>query len=892
MGTDAPRTRRRGWAKVLVVLLASVLVLGAAAVGYGWWTIQRSFPTESGRIAVPGLQASVTVYRDDAGIPQLVAETDHDLLFAQGYVHAQDRFWEMDFRRHVTAGRVAELFGESQVATDAFIRTLNWRGIAEQEYEALDADARTLYDAYADGVNAYLAERSGAELSLEYAVLALQNPGYEPEPWSPVDSIAWLKAMAWDLRSNLGDELDRAVLLGSGLSDEQVAALHPDFPWSSKPTIVGGPPPAAPAALDIRTLDGGAQSERAGEADAAAASDTDASTGDPADLNAGVDTTAAADAADLLGDLAARIDAIPELMGPEGGDLGSNSWVVSGALTETGLPLLANDPHLGPAMPSIWVQMGLHCTQPSAACTFDVAGYGFAGLPGIVIGHNDRIAWGFTNLGPDVADLYVERVAGDAYELDGAAVPLTLREEVIEVAGGEPVTITVRSTERGPIVSDVGAGFADVADGYGRAESEAAETAADAGVGPDAELAVSLQWTALQPGRTAQAIFDLDRASDWEEFRAAAERFDVPAQNLVYADVDGNIGYQAPGLIPVRATGDGTVPLPGWTSANGWTGWVPFADLPSVQNPERGYLVTANNAVSQNGPMLTQDWDLGYRAEGIERRLAELVAAGEPITAAEMADVQLDTRDANAETFLPVIAGLELDGDAGRGAALLAEWDAAADADSAEAAYFAVFWKTLLDRMFDGLPDEAQPVGGDRWFSVVGTLLGTPGDPWWSDAESGATGRDAVLAASLEAAWAEASALMGDDPADWRWGRLHTLTLTNQTFGTSGIGPIEWLFNRGPYETGGGSAIVNANGWDATEGYGVNWVPSMRMVVDLADFDDSTWVNLTGASGHAFHPHYDDQAPLWQRGEALPWAFTREAVQDAAVDALVLTPGD
>ncbi|MGR0318249.1 penicillin acylase family protein [Agromyces sp. ZXT2-3] len=868
MGTDAPRTRRNGWAKFLVGALVTVLVLGVAAVGFGWWTVHRSFPTESGRISVAGLDSPVTVYRDDAGIPQLVAETDHDLLFAQGYVHAQDRFWEMDFRRHVTAGRVAELFGESQVATDAFIRTLDWRGIAEQEFEGLDEESRALYEAYADGVNAYLAERSGVELSLEYGVLALQNPGYEPERWTPIDSIAWLKAMAWDLRSNLGDEIDRALLLASGLTSEQVAQLHPDFPWSAKPTIVGGPAPAAPAGLGARPVEAAAATP---EDPAAAAS-------------------VAPGIADLYGSLAASLDALPQLLGPEDGDLGSNSWVVSGALTDTGMPLLANDPHLGPAMPSIWVQMGLHCAELDSTCTFDVAGYGFSGLPGIIIGHNERIAWGFTNLGPDVADLYLERVTDDSYELDGALVPLTTREEVIEVAGGDAVTISVRATARGPIVTGIGSDFAAVAEGAAESAEEPAEGEA-AAEGDAAELEVSLQWTALQPGRTPQAIFAMNRAADWPEFRAAAERFEVPSQNLVYADVDGNIGYQAPGRIPVRAAGDGTVPLPGWTSENGWIGTVPYDELPSVENPERGYIVTANNAVERDGPMLTRDWDLGYRAEGIERRLGELIAAGEPITAEHMSDIQFDTRDANAEAFLPVIAELDLDGDAARGARLLADWDAAADVDSAQAAYFAVFWRNLLDGMFGALPESTRPVGGDRWFSVVGSLLGQPEDPWWADRASGATGRDAVLGAALEAAWAEASELMGDDPADWRWGGLHTLTLTNQTFGESGIGPIEWLFNRGPYETGGGSAIVNANGWDATLGYEVNWVPSMRMVVDLEDFNDSTWVNLTGASGHAFHPHYDDQAELWQHGETREWPFSIEAVRRAATDALVLQPG-
>ncbi|WP_448005268.1 penicillin acylase family protein [Agromyces bauzanensis] len=856
MGTDAPRTRRHRGVRFLTVLLVSVLVLAVAAAGFGWWTVQRSFPTTAGRIEAPGLAAAVTVYRDDAGIPQLVAESDHDLFFAQGFVHAQDRFWEMDFRRHVTAGRLAELFGESQVATDAFIRTLDWRGIAEQEYELLDDASRAHYSAYADGVNAYLAERDGAELSLEYAVLGLQNPGYSPEPWSPVDSIAWLKAMAWDLRSNLGDEIDRA-LLATALPPEEIARLHPDFAWGAKPTIVDGAS-AAPAVAEVAPL---------------AASDEGAATDAPA-------ADAAAYAAPLAS-LRAVLDGIPDLLGPEGGDLGSNSWVVSGAHTESGMPLLANDPHLGPALPSIWTQMGLHCVELRDDCAFDVAGYTFSGLPGVVIGHNDRIAWGLTNLGPDVADLYLERIEGDAYELDGAMVPLTVREEVIAVAGGDPVTVTTRSTARGPIVSDVGGDYAAIADGYPAASGR-----------PDADYAVSLQWTALTPGNTAQAVFAMNRARDWDGFREAAALFDVPAQNLVYADVDGNIGYQAPGRIPVRKAGDGTVPMPGWTSANGWSGTVPFDQLPSVQNPERGYLVTANNPVSADGPMLTRDWDHGYRAEGIERRLDEHIAAGEKLTADDLAEIQLDTFDSNAAALLPVIAGLDLDGDAARGAALLEGWDGRTDTDSAEAAYFAVFWRNLLDDMFGTLPEATRPKGGDRWFTVVGDLLDEPDARWWTNAADGVTGRDAVIEHALAAAWEEASDRMGTRSDSWRWGRLHTLTLTNQTFGESGIAPIEWLFNRGPYELGGGSDIVNAIGWDATLGYEVNWVPSMRMIVDVGDFDDSRWVNLTGASGHAFHPHYDDQAPLWQGGETRAWPFTLAAVQDAARDTLHLRPAD
>lgn len=868
MGTDAPRTRRHRGLVFLTALLITVLVLAVTAAGIGWWTVQRSFPTTSGRIEAPGLTAAVTVYRDDAGIPQLVAETDHDLFFAQGFVHAQDRFWEMDFRRHVTAGRVAELFGESQVATDAFVRTLDWRGVAEQEYALLDPVARAYYEAYAQGVNAYLQQRTGAELSLEYAVLGLQNPGYTPEPWTPVDSIAWLKAMAWDLRSNLVDEIDRA-LLASELPPEEVARLHPAFDWDAMPTIMAGSPAAAaaPASVAVEPVAG---EPTAGEPVAGQGAASPA-----------LDPELADAVAAPLASLSALLDDMPELLGPDGGELGSNSWVVSGALTESGLPLLANDPHLGPAMPSVWTQMGLHCAEVREDCAFDVSGYTFSGLPGVIIGHNDRIAWGFTNLGPDVADLYLERVDDEAgtYELDGQQVPLVTREETIEVAGGDPVTITVRSTGRGPLVTDIGSDFAAVAEGYPAATGEG-----------EGDYGLSLQWTALTPGTTAGAVFSLNRAQDWATFRSAAELFDVPAQNLVYADVDGNIGYQAPGMIPMRLTGDGTVPVPGWTSANGWSGMVPFGDLPSMLNPERGWIVTANNPVSTTGPMLTQDWDLGYRANEIERMLRERIADGEKLTVDDLAEIQLDTADANASAMLPVIAELELDGDAARGAELLDGWDGHADVDSARAAYFAVFWRNLLDDMFGSLPDETRPVGGDRWFGVVDGLLDDPDAVWWTNEDEGVAGRDAMLAHALAAAWDEASGTMGSDPDGWRWGRLHTLTLTNQSFGESGIGPIEWLFNRGPYELGGGSSIVNAIGWDASLGYGVDWVPSMRMIIDLDDLDASRWVNLTGASGHAFHPHYDDQAPRWQRGETLAWPFTIDAVQDAATETLQLRP--
>lgn len=855
----------------MFAVLGVLLTLAVIASGVGVWTVTRSFPTLSGEVDIPGLGSSVTVVRNAAGVPSITAKTSADLFLAEGYVHAQDRFWEMDFRRHVTSGRLAELFGDSQVGTDTFVRTLGWRAVAEEEVALLDPETLGYFQSYADGVNAYLSEHKGADLSLEYAVLALQHPGYTPEPWTPADSVAWLKAMAWDLRSNLVDEIDRA-LLAPDYSAAEIAQLHPAYPYAAHPTIVGGPPAATTGAV------------------AAEPAATDAG------LPSAEISVTSAGYRGALSSLRASLASVPELLGPAGGDIGSNSWVVSGALTDTGKPLLANDPHLGPALPSVWYQVGLRCSTISAECPFDVAGFSFSGLPGVIIGHNARIAWGFTNLAPDVADLYVEKITGDTYEYDGVAKPVSVRSEKITVAGGPPVKVTIRSTEHGPIVSGLSATqFPAIAGDYPAAAGLPAQVEPADPATPATTYELSLQWTALTPGRTASAIFALNRAGDWDSFRAAVANFDVPAQNLVYADVDGNIGYQAPGVVPIRVTGDGTVPVPGWTSQYGWSGYIPVDALPQVFNPPSGYIVAANNAaVGPDYPyLITADWDHGYRADQITKRLTALIAAGTPLTSAMMSEIQADDFSAIAAALVPALQGVTVTGKALEAQKLFEGWDYTVQADSAAAGYFNIVWHTLLTDMFNGrLPDGAGMTGDSRSFAVVTALLAQPDSSWWSNARTGTRGETKMLARVLEDAATEGVARMGSDTSQWQWGRIHTLELTSQSLGKSGVAPIEWLFNRGPYELGGGSSVVNAEGSDATvPGYAIDWVPSMRQVIDLGDFDRSTWVNLTGASGHAFHRNYVDQAPLWQNHETLPWRFTPAALTADVVDTLSLLPG-
>ncbi|MFC4059631.1 penicillin acylase family protein [Planomonospora corallina] len=826
-------------ARVLTVLL----VLAVLLAGTVTWTVRRSFPQLSGEVRLPGLAASVTVLRDGHGIPHIYADTAGDLLKAQGYVHAQDRFWEMDFRRKTTAGRLSELFGASTLDVDKVVRTLGWRRTAEAELAVLKPETRQALEDYAAGVNAWMAQHDGfAEKSLEYGVLKLTAAGYEPEPWTPADSLAWLKAMAWDLRSNMEAELNRA-LVAARLPAERAAQLYPGYPFDRHQPIVTAGAPAAEEPKGGRP----------------------------------VGTAAAAEALDGV---AALTGAAPSLLGTAGGDpagIGSNSWVVGGAHTATGKPLLANDPHLGPRLPSIWYQAGLHCRTKSAACPYDVAGYTFAGLPGVVIGHNDKIAWGFTNLAPDVTDLYLERTQGDTALAGETWEPMQVRTEQIKVAGGETVELKVRTTKHGPIVSGV------------LGDAREAVPGAAARLGEKAEgLEVALRWTALDPGRTADAILLMNRATNFEEFREGASFFEAPAQNLVYADTAGNIGYQAPGKIPVRSKGDGTMPVPGWTGEHEWTGFVPFEKLPSVYNPPEGYIVTANNAVVRPSDelFLTEDWSHGYRSQRIVERIEEETAKGK-VTSETMRALLMDDRNNLAPVLVPHLLRVGAPNDTLKG------WDFGQGRDSAGAAYFNAVWRHLLARTFeDELTDPLRPGGNDRWYEVVRALLDAPEDPFWDDVrtENAAERRDDMLKAAMADADAELRGLLGDDPAEWAWGDLHTLDLTHETFGTSGIAPVEWLFNRGPLRTSGGKDTVNATGWDTSAGYQVNWVPSMRMVVDLTDLDRSEWINLTGASGHAFHANYDDQAELWADGRLTPMRFTEPAVRQAAADTLTLTP--
>lgn len=851
--SKAPRgVRWSAYVAAALALLLVVLVVTATVF------VRRPVPVTNGELELAGLGAEVEVIRDDHGIAQIYADTDADLMRAQGFVAAQDRFFEMDVRRHVTAGRLSELFGEDGLETDKYIRTMGWRRVAEQEWALLDTETREALSAYADGVNAYLDQNGTSELAVEYTILGLTGLDYEPEAWQPADSLAWLKAMAWDLRGNMDDEIAR-VTASLDHTPEEIAELYPGYDTEEHPPIVGT----------------GGVVDEVFEQNA-----TGNSTRNPRRPAYNEETVEA------LADLQAGLDRLPEMLG-RGDGIGSNSWVVDGEHSSTGQPLLANDPHLGISQPGIWMQTGLHCRAITADCTLDVSGFTFSGVPGVIIGHNADIAWGFTNLGPDVTDLYLEQVEGTSWIQDGEAKPLELRTETIKVRDGEDFTLHIRETAHGPLLSDVSKELSTVG------ANAPTDKPGDRGNG----YAVALQWTALQPTTTADAVLALNRAGNWDEFRAAASDFAVPAQNMVYADREGHIGYQAPGLVPIRKSGNtGAMPAEGWLSANDWTGdYIPYDALPNVLDPEEGFIVTANQAViDEDYPyFLTDDWDFGYRST----RIRDLLVAEGELSVEEMTRLQLDTANPMAAILVPYLLDIEDLGSAyyRDGQELLAGWDFTQPADSAAAAYYNVVWRNLLRLTFhDDLRESIWPNGDDRWFAVVSTLLRDPAGPWWDDTETEdvTESRDDMLRQAMLDARDELTQRQDLDSADWTWGRLHQLDLHHSTLGESGVAPIERLLNRDGLGVGGGSSIVDATSWDAAEGYAVTAAPSMRMVVSLADFDQSRYINLTGVSGHPGSSHYGDQTELFADGDYLPWAFSRDAVVDAGDDTLVLTPAD
>ncbi|MEZ4868111.1 MAG: penicillin acylase family protein [Caldilineaceae bacterium] len=771
---------------LLLLILLVIIIVG------GWLYLRTSLPTTSGTVHVPGLDGVVDVIRDGAGVPHIFATTDHDAIFALGYLHAQDRLWQMEMNRRIGNGRLSEVLGESALNVDKFQRTMGYARVVRQNFETLPSSARMLLESYAAGINAWLAENH--TLPPEFLIL-----GITPEPWTVYDSLVWAKMMAWDLAGDYDLELLRAQLTAA-VGAQRAAQLLPAYP-------------------------------------------KDALTILPADF-----TTPAT--ADLL-----RLDTeLQDLFHLGGAEVGSNNWVVSGQHTQSGKPLLANDPHLGTSIPSTWYLVELQ------GKTLHITGSTLPGLPAVVIGHNEHIAWGMTNLNPDVQDLYIEHINPanpNQYAIGDSWAEMEIAEEFIYSKGAtKPLRWAARRTRHGPLISDV----------------------------TDTPTAMALRWTALDnDDTTVAAFFAMNSARNWDEFRTALRSFVGPSQNFVYADIEGNIGYIGPGHIPIRQQGEGMLPAPGWSDDYEWTGWIPFDELPQILNPAIGYLVTANNrVVGDDYPyLLSNDWAPPYRAQRITNLIEEKRSSGSGLTANDMAEIQADQVSLQAQTLLPILLTYQPQ-DARQQQALdyLRAWDGNATRDSVAASIYeawmitlprALFGDDLRGDLYDEMANRANPL------FVLNTLKDVAFGPIWCDNVLSApqeTCAETALTA-LDSALDDLTSRLGPEMTEWQWGKLHFIQYPHRPF--SQVAGLNWLFDRS-IANGGNRYTVNVGSVNIGQAYDQTSSPSYRQIIDLADFNQSRFSQTTGQSGNLLSAHYADLVESHRNVTYLPMSFGRDAV--------------
>jgi penicillin amidase len=820
----------RSLLRILRWLLIGVVVLALLVGGGGLLWLRGALPQTAGTITVQGLAAPVEILRDTDGVPHISAQTEVDAVFALGYVHAQDRLWQMEFQRRIGNGRLSEVLGDATRKTDIFLRTLGPARAAASAWAGISPPIRKVVEAYVAGVNAYIGSHHGRALPIEFTIL-----GFEPEPWRPEDVLVWAKMMAWNLGDNWEKELLRAKL-NERLGAERAGQLMPAY-------AVDGPLILPDGISGVRGQGSGVRSQ--------ALRPTEQAT-PPRSL--------IPDPRSLDGLLAVN-RTINNALGLGGTAIGSNNWVVGGARSASGKPLLANDPHLGAQIPSIWYLAHLSGGQ------LDAIGATLPGVPGIVIGHNQRIAWGVTNTGPDVQDLYVEHIneRGEV-EHNGAWQPLKLVTEVIKVKGRPDVPIQVRITRHGPLISDAIEG---------------------------SEQALAFRWTALDDeDHTIEAFNGIARARDWEQFTKALRDYKAPMQNFVYADEDGNIGYYAPGALPIRARGDGRLPVPGWTDEYDWTGYVPFDELPHALNPPQGFIVTANNKVAPNSypHLISTSFAAPYRAA----RIAELIQAKDKLSLDDMAAIQADVRSAQARELLPFLVQAKVVDARTRDAiAFLRDWDGTIAADSPQAAVYEAWYEQIPAHLFaDELGDELWNEYADEKDMiaiVVAGLLKTNSKAWCDDIR---TPQPEDCAAALGGALLDGLNDMtqrqgSDDVRSWRWDRVHLARFPHNPFDQ--VGALKPIFSRS-IANGGDGFTVDVAPIRRSDLYNQYHVSSYRQIIDLANLDASRFIHTGGQSGQLLSGGYSAMLERWQRVQYLAMRYETESINAAAAARLILQP--
>jgi penicillin G amidase len=815
-----PRTHRLRRV-LLSFLLATLLILLGAAL-YLYHVARSAWPQLDGSIALKGLSSPVIVVRDARGVPTLDAKSLDDLFVAQGYVTAQDRLWQMDILRRFASGDMAEVLGPGLLEHDREQRILGLREVARKSVTALSPRDRAYFEDYARGVNAFLDSHQN-RLPIEFRLM-----GYKPKPWSVEDSILIGARLVQDLNHGTYESaLEREKILAK-LGPELTADLYVNSSWRDRPP--------SPKARRIDQQNPGGAGGDDEEEDYGADSNVARRTFTPAS--------------------AVPVHARPLLIP------GSNNWVVSGAHTVTGKPMLSNDMHLNHQMPNLWYEAHL------CAGDYDVVGVTLPGLPFVIVGHNRRIAWGFTNLGPTVEDLYVETLNDQgAFQTPGGWQPAQHRAEVIHVKGKPDVTLDVTLTRHGPIITELI---------------------------PGETRKIALHWTIYDS--LHNPFFDIDSAQNWDEFLKALVTWDSPAQNAVYADVDGHIGYHATAHVPIRKSGDGSLPVSGDNDAHEWAGYIPFNKLPTVYDPPAGILATANGRITPDKYpySVSTEWDAPWRTERIYR----VLESGKRFSASDMLSLQTDVYSAFdrlcAERFVYALDHApNLSKRAQQARDLMRDWDGRQTVDSAAAAIENraqhELRRLLLEPKLGPAPKTSSSKGPApkseglnwkdyHWFMssiwMENILLKQP-KRWLPD---GYASHDALLAAAVEAAVNRPDA--PPDLAQWRWGKFSPIDIEHPVL--SRLPLIGRWTGPGLNDQSGGSYTVKQVG----RAFG----PSERYTADLSNLDQSTLNIVTGQGGNFLSPHYLDQWKAWYEGSTFPLPFSKQAVQKGKAHQLVLEP--
>jgi penicillin amidase len=766
---------RHRWVRRIALAAGTFLLLAIVAAGGLYLYLRSSLPQVAGTIVVPGLHHPVTIARDADGVPLITAADDEDAAFGLGFAHAQDRLFQMDLMRRYGAGRLAEIFGAQALPVDRQLRILGLYRLAEAELAHLSPPVRRGLAAYAAGVNAFLATRHGA-LPPEFLLLRCA-----PEKWRPADSLVWGKLMDLLLAGNYRNELLRARLART-LSPDELAFLYPQYPADAPTTL------AALGGLYRRL---------------------------PLDR--------------LYAALPSR-----SVVGPV---YESNNWVVDGAHSASGKPLLANDPHLQFGAPGFWYLARLRIPGR------EIAGGTAAGTPFVVIGHNDKIAWGMTTTGSDIEDLFIEKLDPadrGRYLTPNGSARFATREETIKVRGAAPVALTVRSTRHGPVISDM-LPASDAPPGY--------------------VLALAAPFLGADD-TTAEAVWRMNRAADWGAFREALGAFVAPQQNIVYGDTSGTIGFIAPARVPIRRHGGGWLPVPGWTGDDDWTGYIPFDRLPQATNPPAGHFVSANNKiVSDNYPyFLSHDWDLPNRFE----RITRMLAATPQQSPAASASIQADTLSLAAQRLVPLMSRITPSSEAAREAlARLRGWDFRMDRGEVAPLIFSAWLRQFSHAVFFGHLGVAAADYWDLRPRVIAAVL--QGHPEWCGPPAAHTKScDRLLSATLDRVLAELRRAYGPDMAAWRWSRAHIAEFRNPVFSRI---PIlrDWIDLAIP--TGGGSDTVDRGSTtirDDKHPYAQVFGAGLRVITDLASPADSRMIAAPGQSGNPLSPHFSDLLRRWR----------------------------